>query len=146
MIKSESKILTIRIVLSGDYPDTHLFCKEVTIRIVPDTLPHHKSALPSGRWGNSWTSWCSTKKNFKVGKGAQVENLPFVIWSFCASVDVGRFKHASGLGSTNLQNFRFNFPTETTLSITYFLKNSEISTLFGSSPVLRHNNACGWNV
>ena len=43
------------------------------------------------RWGNSWTFWCSTKKNFKVGKDAQVENLPLVICFFCASVDVGHF-------------------------------------------------------
>eukprot|EP00493_Phyllostaurus_siculus_P021554 UN21881 len=35
---------------------------------------------------------------------------------------------------------------ETTLSITYLLKNSEISTLFGSSLVLRQFNACGRNV
>ena len=67
-----------------------------------------------------------------------------LLFGFSAQAStLGVFKHASGLGSTNLQNFRFNFPTETTLSITYLLKNSEISTLFGSSPVLRHNNACG---
>ena len=66
-----------------------------------------------------------------------------LLFGFSAQAStLGVFKHASGLGSTNLQIFRFNFPTETTLSITYLLKNSEISTLFGSSPVLRHNNAC----
>ena len=27
----------------------------------------------------------------RLGKGTQVENLPFVILFFCASVDVGRF-------------------------------------------------------
>ena len=53
----------------------------------------------------------------KVGKGAQVENLLFH-WSFCASIDVGRFlyvnKYASGLRSTNLSRIlRFNFSYET---------------------------------
>ena len=50
-----------------------------------------------------WTSWHGTKwtdiwrndggfgrRIYKVGKGAQVENLLFY-WFFCASVDVGRF-------------------------------------------------------
>ena len=31
------------------------------------------------------------QKNFKVGKGAQMENAPFFVWFFCASVDVGGF-------------------------------------------------------
>ena len=39
---------------------------------------------------------------------AQVENYHF----FYASVHVGRFQHASGLGSINLETFRFNFPTK----------------------------------
>ena len=51
-----------------------------------------------------WTSWRSKKSTvifeevvvdlvrriYKVGKGAQVENLLFY-WFFCASVGVGRF-------------------------------------------------------
>ena len=50
-----------------------------------------------------------------------------LLFGFSAQAStLGVLKHASGLGSTNLQNFRFNFPTETTLSITYLLKNSEI--------------------
>ena len=50
------------------------------------------------------------------------------------------------LDPPTFKSFGLTFLYETTLSITYLLKNSEISTLFGSSPVLRHNNACGWNV
>jgi hypothetical protein len=47
------------------------------------------------------------------------------------------------LDPPTFKTFGLTFLYETTLSITYLLKNSEISTLFGSSPVLRHNNACG---
>ena len=38
--------------------------------------------------------------------------------------------------------FRFNFGYGNDFQQQFLLKNSEISTLFGSSPVLRHNNAC----
>ena len=50
--------------------------------------------------------------NFKVGKGAQVENLPFLFGFSAQASTLGVFKHASGVGSTNLQIFRFNFPTK----------------------------------
>ena len=103
-----------------------------------------------------WTSWRSTKSTVifeevvvdlveefaRLGKALKWKIYYFIGFSAQAST-LGVFKHASGLGSTNLQIFRFNFPTETTLSITYLLKNSEISTLFGSSPVLHYRNTCG---
>ena len=38
--------------------------------------------------------------------------------------------------------FRFNFGYGNDFQQQFLLKNSEISTLLGSSPVLRHNNAC----
>ena len=45
-------------------------------------------------------------RNFKVGKGAQVENLPFFSLVFLRKRRRWAVfkKHASGLGSTNLQN------------------------------------------
>ena len=37
----------------------------------------------------------------------------YLLFGFSAQAStLGVFKHASGLGSTNLQIFRFNFPTE----------------------------------
>ena len=41
-----------------------------------------------------------------------MENLPFVIWFSAQASTLGVFKHASGLGSTNLQIFRLKFPTK----------------------------------
>ena len=101
-----------------------------------------------------WTSWRSTKSTdmwrsgvgsgrriYKVGKGAQVENLLFY-WFFCASIDVGRFlylnKYASGLGSTNLSRIlRFNLSYEMDFWANSFVaqKSSEMSPLSASSRV-----------
>ena len=58
-----------------------------------------------------------------------------LLFGFSAQAStLGVFKHASGLGSTNLQIFRFNFPTKRLwASFLFLLKNSEISTLLGST-------------
>ena len=74
-----------------------------------------------------------------------MENLPFFSlfflrkrrrWAF--------FKNTlQALDPPTFRIFRFNFGYGNDFQQQFLLKNSEISTLLGSSPVLRHNNACG---
>ena len=65
------------------------------------------------RWRNSWTSWCSNEDRISRLAKALKWKIYHLLFGFSAQAStLGVFKQASGLGSTNLQIFRFNFPTK----------------------------------
>ena len=84
----------------------------------------------------------------RLAKALKWKIYHFLVCFFCASVDVERFlktRFRPWIHQPS-ESFGLTLAMETTFNSNFWLKNSEISTLLGSSPVLRHNNACGWNV